>query len=221
MMMEGVRSEIVTVGEAGDGSSLSRGTEPLPKPVSERRGTNWVAQEQPLPACKIGARYLPTPQHVVDAMLVLADVSSRDRVYDPGCGDGRFVITAAQRYGAVGVGIDVDRWCIEQSRENARQAGVQRLVRFVHEDARRVDLSPATVVTLYMPAQWNAQFLPKLRRELGPGSRIVAYMYDFGGWPALDTQLVTDQYGRRSPIFLWRLAGRTPASPSGQSTIAS
>jgi len=219
--MEGMKSEIVALGEAGHGSSLGRGADSLLKPVSGRRGTNSVAQGQPLPACKIGARYLPTPQHVVDAMPVLAEVRSHDRVYDPGCGDGRFVITAAQRYGAVGVGIDVDRWCIEQSRENARQAGVQRLVRFVHEDARRVDLSPATVVTLYMPAQWNAQFLPKLRRELGPGSRIVAYMYDFGGWPAVETQLVTDQYGRKSPIFLWRLAGRTPVSPSGQSTIAS
>ncbi len=218
---EGVRSEIAVMGEAGPGSSLSRGSDSLLKPGSGRRGTNWSVQGQRLPAGKIGARYLPTPQHVVDAMLVLAEVSSCDRVYDPGCGDGRFVITAAQRYGAVGVGIDVDRWCIEQSRENARRAGVQRLVRFVHEDARRVDLSPATVVTLYMPAQWNAQFLPKLRRELGPGSRIVAYVYDFGEWPAVEAQLVTDQYGRESPIFLWRLADRTPASPPGQSAVAS
>jgi SAM-dependent methyltransferase len=218
---EGVRSEIAVLGEAGHRSSLSGGTDSLLKPDSTRRGTNWAAQGQRLPTCEIGARYLPTPQHVVDAMLVLAEVSSHDRVYDPGCGDGRFVITAAQRYGAVGVGVDVDRWCIEQSRENARRAGVQRLVRFLHEDVRRVDLSPATVVTLYMPARWNAQFLPKLRRELDRGSRIVAYMYDFGGWPAVETQLVTDQYGRKSPIFLWRLGDRTPASPSGQSTIAS
>lgn len=149
---------------------------------------------------------MPTPQDVVDAMLAMARVTWRDTVYDPGCGDGRFVITAARRYGARGVGIDIERWCVEQSRENARRTGVERRVTFVHGDARQVDLSPATVVALYMPMRWNVQCLPKLRRELAPGSRIVAYVYDFGAWPAAETQLVTDQYGRKSPIYLWRLA---------------
>jgi SAM-dependent methyltransferase len=158
-----------------------------------------------LSACPIGARYLPTPQHVVDAMLAMAELTLRDTVYDPGCGDGRFVITAATRYGAHGVGIDIDAWCIEDSRENARRAGVEPLVTFVHADAKDVDLSPATVVTLYMPTRWNEQFLPKLRRELAPGSRIVTYMYDFGGWPPAEVQFVTDQYRRESPIYLWRL----------------
>jgi len=183
--------------------------EAVPGPEAARK----VKQDGGVPApsdtfsaCPIGARYMPTPQDVVDTMLAMAQVTWHDTVYDPGCGDGRFVITAAKRYGTHGVGIDIDPWCIEESRENARRAGVERLVTFIHEDAKHVDLSPATVVTLYMPTRWNVQFLPKLRRELAPGSRIVAYVYDFGAWPAAETQLVTDQYGRESPIYLWRFA---------------
>lgn len=163
-----------------------------------------VIAGQSLESCPAAARYLPTPQHVVEAMLAMAEVTWRDVVYDPGCGDGRMVITAARRYGARGVGIDIDAWCIEQSRQNALRAGVEQRVLFIQGDAMEVDLSPATVVTLYMPARWNAQFLPKLRSELVPGSRVAAYVYDFGEWAAAETQLVTDQYGRTSPIYLWR-----------------
>ncbi len=160
---------------------------------------------QSLSSCPAEARYMPTPQPVVEAMLAMAEVTRRDVLYDPGCGDGRMVITAASRYGARGVGIDIAAWCIEQSRQNACRAGVADRVTFIYGDARSVDLSSATVVTLYMPARWNAQFLPKLRRELAAGSRVVAYMYDFGEWNAAETRYVTDQYGRTSPIYLWRI----------------
>jgi tRNA G37 N-methylase Trm5 len=165
----------------------------------------WETGGRSLASCPAGARYMPTPQHVVEAMLAMAQVTWRDLVYDPGCGDGRMVITAARRYGARGVGIDIDPWCIEQSRQNARCAGVQHRVTFILGDAMQVDLSAATVVMLYMPVRWNAQLLPKLRSELGAGARVVAYMYDFGVWAAAETQLVTDQYGRESEIYLWRM----------------
>jgi SAM-dependent methyltransferase len=190
-VMEGVRAEAAATLEAA-------------RRVQQDDGTSTAGHT--LAACPLGAPYMPTPQDVVDAMLAMARVTWRDTVYDPGCGDGRFVITAARRYGARGVGIDIEAWCVEESRENARCAGVERLVTVVHGDARQVDLSPATVGTLYMPTRWNVMFLPKLRRELAPGSRIVSYVYDFGGWPAAETRLVTDQYGRKSPIYLWRLA---------------
>jgi hypothetical protein len=152
----------------------------------------------------VGARYVPTPQRVVEAMLALAEVTQQDVVCDPGCGDGRLVVTAARRYGAHGVGIDVDAWCIEECRRSARHAGVEHLVSWLHADAMDVDLSPMTVVTLYMPRQWNQLFLPKLQRELSWGSRIVAYTYELGDWPPCQTLLVPDQYGRESPVYLWR-----------------
>jgi tRNA G37 N-methylase Trm5 len=174
--------------------------------VKVKHDVATVTAAQSLASCPAGARYMPTPQRVVEAMLAMAQVRPCDVVYDPGCGDGRVVITAARRHGARGVGIDIDPWCIEQSRQNARRAGVKQQVMFVHGDAIQVDLSPATVLALYMPARWNEQFLPKLRRELAPGCRVVAYMYGFGEWPAAETRYVTDQYGRTSPIYLWRMA---------------
>jgi len=154
-------------------------------------------------AREVEARYVPTPLDVVAAMLELAQVTDGDTLYDAGCGDGRFVIMAAQQYGARGVGIDIDAWCIAESRENARRAGVEHLVSFYHGDALDADLSPATVLALYMPVLWNWRLLPKVRQELAAGSRIVAYVYGLPGWVPAETRSVTDQYGRQSPIFLW------------------
>jgi SAM-dependent methyltransferase len=168
----------------------------------DHRTEGWPLQ---WPPHLIGARYLPTPQPVVEAMIDLAQVSADDTVYDVGCGDGRVVITAARTRGAQGVGIDIESWCIAESRENARRAGVESLLTFVHGNALDVDLSPATVVMLYMPAAWNRLFLPKLRRELAPSSRIVSYMYELGDESPVASRWVTDQYGRPSPIYLWRL----------------
>jgi len=169
----------------------------------DRQTESW---QFALPPELIGARYLSTPQPVVDALLALAQVSAEDTVYDVGCGDGRVVITAARTYGAHGVGIDIESWCIAESRQNAQCAGVESLVSFVCADAFDVNLSRATVVTLYMPAAWNRLFLPKLRRELAPAARVVSYMYELGDETPVERQWVTDQYGRLSPIYLWRLA---------------
>lgn len=180
-------------------SKDSHGTEPA---------ASW-----PLPPQCIGARYMPTPQPVVEAMLALALVGVDDTVYDVGCGDGRVVITAARGYGARGVGIDIQGWCIAESRHNARLAGVEGLVTFVQANALDVDLSPATVVTLYMPAAWNRLFLPKLRRELAAAARVVSYVYGLGDESPVEERWVTDQYGRSSPIYLWRRDPRRPVRP--------
>ncbi len=175
-------------------------------PKGNSRQSGIEAWPLELPSHCVGARYMPTPQPAVEAMLDLARVTAKDTVYDVGCGDGRVVITAAQTYGARGVGIDIEAWCITESRCNALRAGVESLVTLVHANALDVDFSPATVVTLYMPAAWNRLFLPKLRRELGPRARIVSYMYELGDEAAVKRRWVTDQYGRLSPIYLWRLA---------------
>jgi ribosomal protein L11 methylase PrmA len=128
--------------------------------------------------------YVPTPQSVVDAMLRLAKVTKDDVVYDLGCGDGRIVITAAKQFGARGVGIDIDPLRIKESNANAVTAGITDRVKFRQADifADSTNLSEATVVTLYLLPSLNVKLLPKLRRELKPGTRIVSNSFDMGEW---------------------------------------
>lgn len=128
--------------------------------------------------------FVPTPPAVVDAMLKLARVGKDDVVYDLGCGDGRIVIAAAKQFGARGVGIDIDPLRIKESNVNAVAAGVTDRVKFMQADlfADSTNLSEATVVTLYLLPSLNAKLLPKLRRELKPGTRIVSHSFPMGDW---------------------------------------
>ncbi len=137
--------------------------------------------------------YQPTPQDVVEEMLNRAGVTKDDVVYDLGCGDGRFVITGAKKFGARGVGIDIDPMLIKQSNENARKAGVTSLVKFVEGDLFQADISEATVVTLFLFPDVNLRLRPKLLRELRPGTRIVSHGYDMGDWESDDRVRVGDK----------------------------
>jgi ribosomal protein L11 methylase PrmA len=130
------------------------------------------------PARKPDVFYAPTPQAVVDAMLKLARVTSKDVIYDLGSGDGRIPITAARVYGASGVGIDLDPALIREAQDNAQKAGVAGKVRFQTADLFKSDISPATVVTLYLTPFLNFQLLPKLNRELKPGTRVVSHQWE-------------------------------------------
>jgi predicted RNA methylase len=144
--------------------------------------------------------YVPTPEAVVDAMLKLAKVGKNDVVYDLGCGDGRIVITAAKQFGARGVGIDIDPKRIEESNANALLAGVTDRVKFLHTDlfADSTNLSEATVVTLYLLPSLNVKLMPKLLRELKPGTRIVSNSFDMGDWKA-DQEIEVDS----RTIYFW------------------
>jgi predicted RNA methylase len=115
-------------------------------------------------------------------MLDLAEVTEHDVVYDLGSGDGRIVIAAAVKYGARGVGIELDPTLIEQSEMNAIEAGVTDRVRFLREDFYKTDIREATVVTLYLFEEANAKLKPILEEQLGPGTRIVTYKYEIPGW---------------------------------------
>jgi len=126
--------------------------------------------------------YVPTPQYVVNEMLEIAGTNTNDVVYDLGCGDGRFVITAAQRYGARGVGIDIDPLRIRQSQSNAISAGVADQVKFIEADLFKTDMSQASVVALYLLSELNLRLRPKLFKELKPGSRIVSHDFDMDDW---------------------------------------
>jgi len=140
------------------------------------------AQTKRLP--QPGAPYVPSPQSVVDAMLELAHVTSTDVGYDLGSGDGRIPITAALRYGARGVGIEIEKRLVDESITTARRAGVSHLVTFVHGDLFEADITPATVIAIFLLPRMNQELVPKFRRDLRPGARIVTHGYDLGpGWP--------------------------------------
>ena len=148
--------------------------------------------------------YVPTPQAVVEGMLEIAEVRASDVVYDLGSGDGRIVITAARKYGARGVGVEIDERLVQKARENAATAGVSERVRFVSENLFASDISEATVVTLYLLQSINERLRPKLVRELKPGTRIVSHVFNMGPeWPPQQTVAVG-----ASPIFLWTIPER-------------
>ncbi len=173
--------------------------------------------------------YVQTPRNVVDAMLELAGVRGTDFLIDLGSGDGRIVITAAQKYGASGVGIDYDDYLIKESNANAQKAGVAERARFVKEDFFDADLSAATVVTMYLLPEFNLRLRPKLLRELRPGARIVSHDWDMGEWPpeaTIEVPAPDKKVGVRksSTLFLYivpaQLAGRWETRvPVGDGTM--
>lgn len=141
---------------------------------------------------------------VVTAMLEAANVKPGDVVYDLGCGDGRIVITAASRFGARGVGVDLDPDRIREARMNAVLARVTDRVTFEVQDLFATDVSPATVVALYLAPEVNLRLRPKLLRELRPGSRVVSHQFDMGDWLPERTIEVPVFPGNRR-VYLWRI----------------
>jgi SAM-dependent methyltransferase len=157
-----------------------------------------VLAQQPPPAKGPDIHFTPTRQVVADAMLKLAGVTAEDVVYDLGSGDGRIVMLAAQKYGARGVGVEIDHGLVEISRQIARDGEVDHKVTFVEGDLFTTDISAATVVTLYLSGSVNKRLEPKLRRELRPGTRIVSHQFPIGDWAPSRTLQVDDE-----EVFLW------------------
>ena len=154
----------------------------------------------PRPQRRPDVRFLATPQSVVEAMLEFAHVTPADVVYDLGSGDGRIPITAAQKYGARGVGIEIDPALVKVSEENARKAGVDGSIRFITGDLYQADISEATVVTLFLPGL-NIDLIPKLRSQLRPASRIVSHHFAMGDrWMPDESRDVNGLM-----IYLWRV----------------
>jgi tRNA G37 N-methylase Trm5 len=148
--------------------------------------------------------YVPTPQEVVDKMLELAEVKKSDLVYDLGCGDGRIVVTAAKKFGAKGIGFDIDPQRVKESLENVKKNKVQDLVAIKQEDIFKQDLSKANVVTLYLLPELNVKLIPQLEK-LKPGSRIVSHDFDMKGVKPKKTITVrsTGPDGREHTLYLW------------------
>lgn len=177
---------------------ISPVTSPTPADIA---GVEIVKQELDVP-------YVPTPHDVVARMLEIAKVNKYDVVYDLGSGDGRIVITAAQKRGARGVGYDLNPERVKEANENAQKAGVTDRVRFVEGDFFKAEIGEATVVTLYLLPDVNLKLRPKLLSELKPGTRIVSHNYSMGDWQPLHSETVKVGASEHS-IFYWEV-------PAGQ-----
>lgn len=147
--------------------------------------------------------FVPTPQEVVEKMLEIAQVKKGDVVYDLGSGDGRIVITAAKRYGVKAVGFEIDPDLIKQSRETIQKEGVQHLAEIRQQDILTVDLSGATVVTMYLLPDVNMRLRPNVLSQLRPGSRVVSHAFDMEDW---GPDKVVQVNGRT--VYLWTLPAK-------------
>ncbi|MQA29613.1 MAG: methyltransferase domain-containing protein [Luteitalea sp.] len=173
--------------------------------VSPRLAPDVVAAAQavpPEPARTPDIHFAATPQPVVYAMLELAQVTANDTVFDLGSGDGRLVILAAQKYGARGVGVELQPRLVELSRAVAEEGGVADRVRFIAGDLFDADISDATVVVLWLSQTVNTRLAPKLKRELRPGTRIVSHQFPIEGWTP--KAIVRADYDG-TDLFLWTI----------------
>jgi len=157
--------------------------------------------------------YVQTPQNVVDKMLEVAKVGPKDFVIDLGSGDGRMIITAAKKHGARGFGVDLDRRLVTLSNRLAAKAGVSDRAVFYERDIYQTDVSPASVVTIYLLPEVNLMMRPILLSKLKPGTRVVSHDYDMGEWPP-DLSFTMDAPGKpvgreqKSKVFYWVVPGR-------------
>lgn len=159
------------------------------------------AQEGGLESKKI-VPFVPTPQEVVNKMIEVAQVRKGDVVYDLGSGDGRIVITAAKK-GARAVGFEIDPELIKQSRENIRRERLEELAEIREQDILTVDLSEATVLTMYLLPSVNLRLRPKILKEMKPGSRVVSHAFDMGDWKPEKT-IDVDGY----TVYYWTIPAR-------------
>jgi cyclopropane fatty-acyl-phospholipid synthase-like methyltransferase len=156
-----------------------------------------VAQQKPLRDPDV--IFVPTPAEVVTAMLKLANVTAKDVVYDLGCGDGMIVTAAAKEFNARSVGIDINPVRVKEANERVAKAGVTDKVKILNEDLFEANIGEATVVTLYLLQSLNEKLIPKLNKDLKPGTRIVSQTFSMGDkYPPEKTQEVA---GRS--IYLW------------------
>ena len=159
----------------------------------------------------INTPYVTSPPQIVDAMLELAKVGNNDVVYDLGCGDGRIVISAAKKYGARGVGIDINADRIEEARANAHAAGVDGQVMFETQDLFDSDIRNATVVAMYLLPEVNLRLRPRLLSQLRPGTRVVTHSFAMGDWKP-DKEIVIDG----DPVYLWTIPEKQNAPLDGR-----
>jgi predicted RNA methylase len=170
----------------------------LPLPARGQQGAETKQRPQKEP----DVVYVPTPQLVVEKMLELGGVRKGDVVYDLGCGDGRIVVTAAKKYGAKAIGIDIDPERIKEARAKVKEERVENLVTIKEGDIFQADFKDASVVMLYLLPELNVKLMPQLKK-LKPGTRIVSHEFNMRGAKPARTQAVKDESGNEHTIYLW------------------
>jgi Methyltransferase domain len=193
---------LIGLSMTGCSQSLTTGTTQIDRAVAQTAPTDGNSPSQAQPVEK-DVPYVPTPTPVVNEMLRIANVKKNDVLYDLGSGDGRIVITAAQKFGTRGVGIDIDPQRIKEANQNAKKAGVTDRVQFRQQNLFDTDFSNATVVTLYLLPDINLKLRPRLLSQLKPGTRIVSHAFDMGDWKPQKVVRVAGQ-----TIYYWTVPQR-------------
>jgi len=204
---------------------------PHPRPLRLTRALRRILVSCALLAASVHAAraadasvpYVPTPQNVVDRMLEIAHVGPQDYVIDLGSGDGRIVVTAAQKYGARGFGVDLNPKRISEANDNARAARVTDKVQFYQRDLFETDLTSATVITMYLLPRVNLELRPKLL-DLKPGTRVVSHDFSMGDWKPehheeLEARGKYGGSGGRSDIYLWIVPAKVAGTWQSQLTL--
>jgi len=176
----------------------------LSTPGAESKAESEPAEGAGKPTGESLAPFVPSPEVVVMKMLQVAEVGPGDTVYDLGCGDGRIVILAAQKFGAKAVGVELDEKIYKQALERVKELKLQDKVKIIHGDAMKVDLSPATIVTLYLLPSSNEKLKPNLEKYLKKGARVVSHDFEMPGWEATLVENVAEDQFRQHIIYLYR-----------------
>lgn len=149
--------------------------------------------------------FLPTPPEVVEGMLQLAELNPNDLVYDLGCGDGRILIAAAQRFGVRGVGIDIDCDRVQEATLHAQQVKVGHLLTFQQQDLYESEFAAATVVILYLLPHLNLKLRPRIFEQLQPGTRLISHDFDMGDWQPERVMQIPTQEGEIATLYRWTI----------------
>jgi len=155
------------------------------------------------------APYVPMPTTIVERVLEAAVIRPGETVYDLGCGDGRILIAAAEKFKARAVGVEISAKLVKAASESVRKLGLQSRVQIIHDDALNVDLSPADVVTIYLLTESNARLRPHFEHDLKPGSRVVSYEFEVRGWKPNRIEKV-EAYRRSHYIYIYEMPPQRP-----------
>jgi ubiquinone/menaquinone biosynthesis C-methylase UbiE len=151
------------------------------------------------------APYVVTPEHAVDRMLEMANLKPGETLFDLGCGDGRILLTAVQKYRVKAVGIEISDHLARSAAEKVKKEGFQDRIKIIHGDFMKQDLSNANVVTLYLETTANDTLRPKLERVLKPNTRVVSYDYPIPGWKEIETAEAKGSHGFSHTIYLYQV----------------
>jgi len=165
------------------------------------------------------AIYQPTPQEIVEQMLHLVNLSQGDVLYDLGCGDGRIVVTAAEKYGVRAVGVDINPTRIAEARANARRHGVEKRVQFILGDAKKTDFAEATVITMFLGADGNLRLADRLRAHLRSGARIVSRNFLIYGWAPERIENRVMSNGIPTSLYLWTIKKAEKEMPADEGAV--